>query len=223
MRSPRTSSYGWSRKKRSTLSALTESGSVRCWGDDSRGQISELPTEVVYMQIGAGWWFTCGLDADGNVHCGGYNGTGQTDGPPAEAGPFVQLTVGNDFACALDEQGVAHCWGNHRFGQLKVPEGVYFTQIAAGGYHVCGITTESTIVCWGGESQAFAKIGFLDVPEDVQFTKLAALRYQTCGRTADGEILCWGKGRFSSDHYPSLLDEHLESSETEDTESESST
>ena len=190
--------------------ALTVGGGIKCWGDDSRGQISELPKEPIYTQLGAGWWFTCGLDREEAIHCGGYNGTRQTNGPPADSGPYVQITLGNDFGCALDSFGAAHCWGNHRFGQLKVPEGVRFSQIAAGGYHVCGITTTSEVICWGGEAQAFASIGFLDVPADAQFVRLAALRYQTCGRTTTGEIVCWGEGRFNEEHYPASLDQELE-------------
>ena len=132
-----------------------------------------------------------------------------TRSPPAESGPYVQLTFGEDFDCALRGDGVAHCWGNHRFGQFKVSAGIHFTEIAAGNYHVCGLTTESQVVCWGGEAEAFKRIGFLDIPSDVQFTKLGALRYQTCGRTVGGEIICWGRGRFSEEHWPSPLDDKL--------------
>ena len=50
---------------------------------------------------------TCGLEADGSLHCWGdqrfYN--------PYPAGSFVQVVANGENNCALDAEGAAHCWG----------------------------------------------------------------------------------------------------------------
>ncbi len=185
--------------------ALYADGRARCWGDNTYSQVSKLPKEHTWAQVGAGWTFSCALTVEGDIHCWGYNGSGQTRAPEPGTGPWVQLTVGNDFACALDAEGRPVCWGGNGFGQLELPEDVRFLHLAAGGYHVCGITTEGETICWGADSVSFRSIGVLKIPPDLRFTNLAALRYQTCGRTTDEQIVCWGAGRFSVDHYPWVL------------------
>ena len=62
-------------------------GSVRCWGEGTRGQIGDggsttrlLPTEVpgqLARRIAAGTSFTCALHADGTVDCWGAGDRGQ--------------------------------------------------------------------------------------------------------------------------------------------------
>ena len=185
--------------------ALYADGRARCWGDNTYSQVSGLPKEHTWAQVGAGWTFSCALTVEGDIYCWGYNGVGQTRAPEPGTGPWVHLTVGNDFACALDAEGRPVCWGGNGFGQLELPEDVRFLHLAAGGYHVCGIVTEGETVCWGADSVSFRSIGVLKIPPEVRFTNLAALRYQTCGRTTDEQIVCWGAGRFSVDHYPWVL------------------
>ena len=43
-------------------------GPVKCWGHDERGQ-STPPPGVMFQQISAGGFFTCGVKADGRVVC----------------------------------------------------------------------------------------------------------------------------------------------------------
>lgn len=126
--------------------AVDAEGQARCWGDDTYGQVSGLPREHRYAQVGAGWRFSCGLTVSGEIHCWGANSGGQTASPEHGSGPWVWLSVGNDFACALDTEGRAVCWGGNGFGQLEIPPGLRFGHLAAGGYHVCAITTAEETV-----------------------------------------------------------------------------
>ena len=51
-------------------------GPVKCWGSDERGQ-SSPPPGVMFTQISAGGFFTCGIKVDGRIVC-----WGDIDHPP---------------------------------------------------------------------------------------------------------------------------------------------
>ncbi len=51
--------------------AIAEGGSIMCWGDDSEGQVSEMPTSGRFTEISSGENHTCALREDGNVICWG--------------------------------------------------------------------------------------------------------------------------------------------------------
>lgn len=56
--------------------ALQTKGTARCWGNNDAGQ-STPPGGVVFVQVSAGAYHTCGLKADGTVRCWGDNSYGQ--------------------------------------------------------------------------------------------------------------------------------------------------
>lgn len=79
--------------------ALEDGGRVRCWGDNSAGQLgngsiggrSTTPTDVYgignAVAISAGQTHTCAVLADGSTRCWGYNGYGQLgDGTTSTTG-----------------------------------------------------------------------------------------------------------------------------------------
>ena len=73
--------------------AALENGAVVCWGNNDRGQLG-LPLEVEVrspprapvsglegiVSVEAGWYHTCGINAEGQVWCWGYNNTNQLGG-----------------------------------------------------------------------------------------------------------------------------------------------
>ncbi|NJK32387.1 MAG: hypothetical protein HC927_08240 [Deltaproteobacteria bacterium] len=75
--------------------ALLEGGSVRCWGDNQRGELGlamhdrigddEHPSEAPLVQL---------------------------------SGPAVDIAAGYQHTCALLENGGLQCWGSNEFGQL---------------------------------------------------------------------------------------------------------
>ena len=76
--------------------ALTESGRVRCWGDNRYGQLGSGGSD----SVGVGEAFDV-------VTTGGV--------------PISNLTAvaaGDSHACALASSGAIWCWGNNEFGQL---------------------------------------------------------------------------------------------------------
>ena len=132
--------------------ALLGSGGVRCWGNNSNGQLgngtttdSNVPVTVIgfgagtpVSQISVGYRRTCALQVDGNVRCWGMaTGAGGTDSSTSVAvgglTGVTQVAAGSDHACALLTDGSVRCWGSNQFGQLGngttadslVPVGVY--------------------------------------------------------------------------------------------------
>lgn len=121
--------------------ALTSTGSVQCWGQNSQGQLgsgsttdSSSPVTVANLAggvtaIAAGYRHTCALPAAGGVQCWGYNVYGQLGngsnstsllpGPVANlGGEFAKIAAGKYQTCVLDSAGGLQCWGWNTSGQL---------------------------------------------------------------------------------------------------------
>lgn len=122
--------------------AILTDGSLRCWGDNSSGELgdgtttdSAAPTQVVGLdggaaaKVSAGGSHTCAVSVGGGVQCWGNNTDGQLgDGTTTNrltpvdvvglGSPAVDVTAGERYSCAALANGAAKCWGNNEFGQL---------------------------------------------------------------------------------------------------------
>jgi hypothetical protein len=121
--------------------ALLASGRVKCWGDNSLGQLGNgstvssttpvdvegLPLDIV--SIAAGGRHACALTGVGGVACWGANAFGQLgDGTYAEhhsasrvlglSSGASAIATGNSHSCALAAGGAVECWGGNGAGQL---------------------------------------------------------------------------------------------------------
>jgi len=165
--------------------ALTTSGSVKCWGWNSAGQLGDgtftnrpTPVDVTGVTSGsagiaAGADHTCALTTAGGVKCWGSNQTGALgDGTPVQ-----RLT-------AVDATGLT--------------SGV--AAASAGGVHTCALTTGGGVKCWG--DNAYGQLGdgtWIDSPTAVDATGLISgvaaitgrLRH-ACALTTAGLVKCWG-------------------------------
>jgi alpha-tubulin suppressor-like RCC1 family protein len=124
--------------------ALLQTGGVKCWGDDSWGQVGSggsgffvesVPVDVLGLASGvsaiaAGATHSCALPATGTVKCWGSDHYGELgDGAPDPERSSSAVTVvglsgvsgiaaGARFSCALLEGGEVKCWGVDVYGQL---------------------------------------------------------------------------------------------------------
>lgn len=166
--------------------ALTTGGAVRCWGDNSSGQLGDgtttdrfTPTAVSGLGSGvaaltAGDFHTCALTTGGSVRCWGANFSGQLgDGtttyrltPTFVSGlgsvAAVAVSGGYSHTCVLLATGAARCWGSNFSGQLG--DGT--------------TTTRSTPTAVSGLASGVAAV--------------AARGSHACAVTTGGALLCWG-------------------------------
>lgn len=119
--------------------ALTTGGLVRCWGDNTYGQLGDgtltdrkTPVYVSGLNqvtaITVGRYHTCALTSAGGVKCWGANGYGQLGNgsnfaslTPVAVSNLANVTAidaGSYFTCALTSVGGMKCWGYNYYGQL---------------------------------------------------------------------------------------------------------
>jgi len=108
--------------------ALTQTGGVRCWGDNQYGQLgdgstvnsSTPPSSDVLtgvQAIATGEINTCALMQTGGIRCWGYNF--DLSPPTNDALTGVKaIAAGFNHTCALMQTGGVRCWGDDVYGQL---------------------------------------------------------------------------------------------------------
>jgi alpha-tubulin suppressor-like RCC1 family protein len=164
--------------------ALASGGSVKCWGDNSSGQLGDgtttqrsMPVEVVGLTgagvaLAAGSAHTCVVTSSGAVKCWGANHYGQLGNSTTQrsvpvdvggvANGVIALATGGNHTCAAASDGAVKCWGLNRFGGL----GDGTTTDRSTPVDVVGLSSGATV--------------------------LAAGEYHTCAISIDGAVKCWG-------------------------------
>lgn len=167
--------------------AVTAGGGVKCWGDNSFGQLGDgsitdrhTPVDVSGLAngvatIAAGSTHICALTVAGGVKCwgsaaGGSLGRGPNIGNNTRPGDVsgltngvIALAVGSEFSCALTDVGGVKCWGTNPVGNL----GDSSTQNRDTPVDVTGLTS-GVVAIAAGYSHA-------------------------CAVTSEGGVKCWGK------------------------------
>ena len=182
--------------------AILDNGSVKCWGDNSKGQLgdgtlSQRTTPTLVTNLG---------------------------------GNAISLSLGDRSSCALLDDGIVKCWGRNDFGQLgdstttdrKTPTqvssfGTGRTAIAitSGLYHSCAILDNKSISCWGyndygqlGDgttSTRSSPVTVINIENLDSPVSISSSYYHTCLMNNSGSIHCWGynnKGQFGNGDNP---------------------
>lgn len=174
--------------------AVTTTGTVYCWGDDSNGQ------------LGNGTTLDGGVAAPVQVML--------------DAGPATEIAAGAAHSCAIVGTGSNNgvwCWGLNKDGQLGDGTGTSSTTpvhvasiqgvagLTAGNSHTCvGLAYGGGVACWGAGGSG--QLGNGDTknalaPVDVSMiggapVSLAAGGFHTCALVASPNALCWGANDF---------------------------
>jgi alpha-tubulin suppressor-like RCC1 family protein len=180
--------------------ALLGTGTVRCWGEGSFGQLgngsnagSNVPVDVAgltgVVAISAYQFSACALLQNGSMYCWGHNASGQLgDGTTTSHNSPVQvvglsgataITAGADHSCAVVGGGAIKCWGDNTNGQL-------------------------------GNGTNTASLVPVVVSQLSGATAVSAGGPHTCALVAGGSVKCWGSnsrgelgnGTYSSSNVP---------------------
>jgi cysteine-rich repeat protein len=191
--------------------ALYNGGYVRCWGDNTLGEL--------------------GL---GHTNFEGNNQPYQlTDASGGAAGPIAfvgsggvtVLAAGNDFSCAVLSDGSVQCWGTNDSGQLgqgnltaafgtlpavvSLGQAAVTVNVSRNQGIACAILVDGSVRCWGsnaggtlglGNNTAFPSMTmtpnqFGPVSLGATATAISSAN-GACALLTDGTIRCWGDNNF---------------------------
>lgn len=189
-----------------------------------------VPDPVTFVDVVGGGSHALALGSDGNTYAWGRGDQGQLgDGTTTEVSTpvavdlpagvtFTQVAAGYAFSVAIGSDGKTYAWGNGRFGQLgersnddspvpvtvHVPEGVTFTQVAAGYAFAVALGSDGQAYAWGvghfGQLGSATVDSFVPVrvglPAGVTLTQVAAGYAHVVALGSDGKTYAWGFGHF---------------------------
>jgi alpha-tubulin suppressor-like RCC1 family protein len=182
--------------------ALTEEGTVACWGQNQYGQIGNGEDGPFFIDPQP----VSDLTTVTSISCG-------DSGDPEVNGP-----VDGGHCCALLEDKSMWCWGSGSNGQLgdglstssNVPIVVTglgpVASVAAGGEsvggdkgHTCAALVDGSVWCWGtgwggqlGDGNEVASAIPVQVSGLTQAKAVAVGGIHSCALTNGGQIWCWG-------------------------------
>ena len=195
---------------------VTDQGMVKCWGNNSAGQLGigntedmgdetgEMDTDLPYLNLGTnlvaekaalGEGHTCILFTNDSVKCFGSIGAlglGYTDGNGAGDG-------------YLETGDYMPFW--------PTPSGRSVEDIAAGGYHNCAVFDNGDMTCWGANAEGQLGMGnttnlgtqadqvgdsmaYVALPTGSSVTSMALGTAHTCVLFSDGNVTCWGDNAY---------------------------
>jgi len=160
-------------------------GTVRCWGDNSLGQLGDgttaarsMPVEVVGVRTG------------------------------------LSVVAGRSFSCVLEGSGSVSCWGDNPYGQLgdgtivprSAPVSVVglsggVVNLGAGAHHACAVTSGGggALWCWGYNAEGALGDGTMTrrtTPVELSISGgvmgMVGGGSHTCVPLATGALSCWG-------------------------------
>jgi alpha-tubulin suppressor-like RCC1 family protein len=220
--------------------ALTSTGSVYAWGDNSTGELGAgsalafsstplavgFPPNVSIASIAAGRTHALALSTTGSVYGWGDNSTGELAGGssaasspapvliPVHAGRVITaVAAGNGFNVVLDSTGLAWAWGLNSAGQTAgnsfatIPSPVYIpgapivTEVSAGDRFGLALTTSGQVYSWGANNVGQLGDGIagnsprpvpVSLPAGSAVSGIAAGNTAALALTSTGQVLAWG-------------------------------
>jgi alpha-tubulin suppressor-like RCC1 family protein len=162
--------------------AVTLAGAVRCWGNNSDGELGQGTTTPSAVPVDV-------------------TGLGSR---------ALAVSAGAFHSCAVTSAGSAKCWGRNPNGELgdgttvdsAVPVGVVglgsqAVGVSAARSHSCAVTLAGAVKCWGlgglgagGITQSAVPAGVVGLGAGA--AAVSAGGNHSCARTKAGAVRCWG-------------------------------
>lgn len=165
--------------------ALLNTGTVKCWGDNSEGQLGDGTTTT--------------RTSPSIVMDNALALSGVTD-----------IAAGRVHTCALLNTGSVKCWGNNYYGQLgdstttrrltptTVQNLAEVRAIRAGGEHICALLNDGSVKCWGnnangqlGDGTTIQRTKPVVTADISGATAIAAGGSHSCAIIGE-HVECWG-------------------------------
>ena len=162
--------------------AILNSPTLKCWGDNSEGQLGDSTNDDRNSPT------TIGLD-----------------------GNPVAISTGSQHTCSILADTTLKCWGDNSEGQLgdgsntdsNAPLSIISaaTSISLGDLHTCALFSSHTIKCWGDNSYSQLGDGSNNdqlSPNDILFSAgrfpitVASGGHYTCSSMNNDLLKCWG-------------------------------
>jgi len=195
--------------------ALLDNASVKCWGENDRGQLGIGNNTGNNLRIGD--------DSGEMAQLTGINlGTGRT---------ATAISAGGTHTCALLENASVKCWGNNGYGKLGIDNsttmgddsgemgdnlpsinlgtGRTAIAISAGFNHNCALLDNASVKCWGANNKGQLGIdntttmgdGAGEMGDNLPSINLGTGRTaiaisagtnHTCALLDNASVKCWG-------------------------------
>lgn len=141
----------------SHLCVLLRTGTVRCWGNNSEGQLGDgttkpRPTPVTVLgvsgatAIAAGGATTCAVVTGGQLQCWGELRGRRADGMVAGSAGTISVDVGDSQVCAVVARGSVRCWG---YRSSSTVGGAVSAGSAIAASQSCVVLASGRVWCWG--------------------------------------------------------------------------
>lgn len=186
--------------------ALLNSGSVKCWGSNTRGQLgdgsttnSSTPVQVTgltsgVVRVDAGLETTCAITSVGRALCWGNN---QTYGAGL-------VTTDTNSDGELDPVLTPSQVTGLSSGVLAVSVSGERTSSTASSTHACAVLQYGDVVCWGSNSHGqlgTTVVGNTATPQSVntnmQMSAVSLGALHSCALSTAGGVFCWGANSYS--------------------------
>ena len=186
--------------------AIFDDGSLRCWGDNSFGQLGDSTTIERVSPV------TVDL------------GNSRT---------ALSLSLGQTHTCAILNDHSLKCWGGNSNGQLgdgstsdrATPTLVSFNgekvdSVSSGSYHTCVILKNQSISCWGdnwhgqlGDGTNLKSLNPILMGTQYQARSISSGSFHTCAIMINNSLFCWGfnsggqlgNGNYTNSNTPTIV------------------
>ena len=216
--------------------AVTSNGEVKCWGDNSHGQLgngtnvnSADPVKVLNLSgvkaIASSTYSTCVTTALDTVKCWGGNPFVTADSNvPVDVinlSSIKSLISGDSEICGITTAGSLTCWGTTDIvnGSRNSPPTTVsglppITSACASSQSSCAITNQGGVKCWGFNIEgALGNNSTVDsfTPVDViNITGALAVSctdaHNACALTDQNKVKCWGRNAYGTLGNNTLID-----------------